>query len=186
MRNAIYWILLGMMCVVAQPNNTNSWLDTSWITGINADSVRYTEWRPLSKFEDILLQLAVDDTGEAGYADDSVYLTWSYQVGMVSVDSSGDTAIVPGLEVLIDSVNSAHFGTRTVGYTDSLGLPNISLLGVDTLALDGWAIMQRAVVPFWAPFWRQKVAGVTGNNVSDPVKIRFQESRRIYVPVQDK
>lgn len=179
--------ILALLGVVwSQPRNTTSWADTTAIAGFFADSTRYTEWRALSKFEEALLSLSVDDPDEDGFADDSVYFGWSYQLGLVAVDSSGDTAIAPVIEVFVDSVNSAHFGVRTVGTSDSSGVPGIPLLGVDTLALDGYAVITRPVAPFYAPFWRQKFVGVAGNNVSGALYLRYQESRRVFQPVSPR
>ncbi len=187
MRSLAIFLGFCVSAVLAQPGNYTGWVDTTIIGDFSADSTKYTPWRPLSQYEDVRVLLVVDDSGEAGFADDSVYFAWHYQLGVIAVDSSGDTAIVPGDQVLIDSVNSAHFGVVNSGVTDSLGMPVITpSLGVDTLGLSGYATMQRPVKPFYAPFWRQKFVGVSGNNVSGHLFLRYQESRRVYVPTNDR
>jgi hypothetical protein len=165
--------------------NWNGWLDTASITDTLIDGTKsYTRVFPLADGSDVRVICLVDDTAEAGFADDSVNFEWGYQSGSLCLDSGETIDTCWDIPCVIDTCDAGNYSTLTVSTMSVTGEISRTLQTVDTLLIDGYAMQSRApdIMNEWDMLIRFWV-----NSLGDPSKdgaaldIRFQFIQKQYL-----
>lgn len=163
--------------------NWNGYGDTSGVTDFDTDSLKYSKWYDLGRFEDIGCALKVDDSGSAGFGSDSIVIAWGYQLGIPIYDSAGTKDTLAWIRVELDSMLTDSLGKMKGASVDSAGNLVRFMQDVDTASVSGWAVQWSWFVPEWAPLIRYYAQGGTGNNKSEALELVFDHKRRHNLPV---
>lgn len=155
--------------------NYNGYGDTSLISNFKADSLKYGKIRTLSQYENVVIDVWVNDTSSAGYASDSIGFYWGYQTGHPFRDGSGTICTLwTRPRVMVDSfVMSSAIKKDTFTIADSNYTYYTFYNVVDTSKTD-FARQSKLIVPQWDVFYRTWFKGKASNK-----KIRFLSIRDI-------
>lgn len=148
--------------------NRNGWSDTASISGILVDGTKkYTSIFNLGDGMDLLVICKVNDTAEAGFADDSVNFEWGIQTGCQCLDTGGTLDTCWDEHIVCDTMDAGAYGTannQLMGTNRSL---TRTLGGHDTTSLDGYVYQVRN--PEFDDIWNCLVRGWV-NSIGDPSK----------------
>jgi len=142
--------------------NVSRYTDTLQINAVIAeDAVGYSAAFSLTDGEALRIEMAVDDTSIAGFADDSVQHAWGLQLGSRVRDSAGNIdTLWGGLDFIDSLVAGSYAGAQTAGTYDSTGAHTVVWQKVaDTTKVTGFAVQSRYVVPQWNELARIWVEG---------------------------
>lgn len=186
------FIVLSITCVVfsASRNRNSLKEDTLLVSGVQADSSRYSGWLNLSDKEDIAVVVKVDDTTSDGFASDSINFIIGYQVGDPVYDTSysaSNERYARSALIILDTLTTDSLGTAEdgYGYEDSIGVIHEPHGQLDTTNVPGWAVWRRTFYPKWGVFIRFFVVPLSGHsNTVTPIEIAV--SRRQYIVVRNK
>jgi len=188
MKKLMFVLLLVSFCFGRNPMKTTwstgtEFLDT--ITGFKADSMKYTEVFNLSGYENLRIDVYVNDTSSAGFSADSTEFIWGIQTGHFTKDSAGsnDTAWNPikylcdTLSRLDSSYTKADSNFVEIDGDDSY--TNVKKL-TDTLNVTGYAYQTCNFAPNYDVLYRGWVKGIANNDKSSFLDIRmlFVQRRR--------
>lgn len=164
-----------------QTLNYHGWGDTAAINGFRADSFKISRTFVNTNGENKLLMLAYDDTTLAGRVNDTLVAEVGYQLGQAFYSLSGAydttwTSCIP-----IDTINALSGSKRydhdkynaAANWTlDANDLPVRTRGVIDTLVPTG-SVAWMGFTPYWSPFIRFYIKGLTGNGAVNFVKARF-------------
>lgn len=159
-------------------------LDT--VDAFNADSLAYTKAFKLSAYEDVRIDILVDDTTNAGFDGDSCHFEWGIQTGHLVKNASGtvDTLWNP-VHVVVDTVNTVSW---TVGpqYTDieADGTYDDVFGVMDTSEVTGFAVQSRSPVVAWDVLFRVYLRGLASNLVGEEIFPVVNVVNRLHVNVK--
>ena len=89
----------------------------------------------MTDYNGLRVVMQVNDTAHAGFASDSVLVQWGYQSFSLCKDSGGTTVdTCYAMPIIVDTLNSANFGTLTKGTLDANGLAGAVGQVADTIA----------------------------------------------------
>ena len=170
--------------------NWNGYTDTASISGTLTDGTKkYTSFFVIGDNMDLIAVCMVDDTAEAGFADDSVNYEWGIQTACVCLDSGETIDTCLDEEIVLDTMDAGAYGTanvQTMGTDESV---TRTLGGHDTTNVDGYVYQVRR--PEYRDIWNCLVRGWV-NSIGDPSKdgagldIRFQFIQKQYNSVRRK
>lgn len=160
--------------------------------------VHYTEALELSPFyEDLVVTSMCDDTGIAGFGNDSVNYEWGFEIGIILLDSSGNEDTLWDDRVVVDTMCADSFGVENIESLGVNGTFTQTLLNdVDTSDVSGYACQTRKVSGIWGVLIRYFAKGI-GNAVGagsagarqrddQDIEIFFDTKWRTFVPVRRK
>jgi hypothetical protein len=188
--------LLFVGFAVAQDAGLNwaGW-DTCKITSWKSDSFRVCKTMNLANAEDKLLVFVYSDTVRAARKIDTVVAEVGYQLGAPILNLVGKNDTVWTNCIVIDTVNSIAAGKRydpkkyggaaawaLDGTTDLSTRPHGQ---VDTTVGTESSAMMLPFIPYWAPYIRFYIKGLTGNTDDGFVRARFIFMQRKYVNVRN-
>lgn len=161
--------------------------DTARIDSFNALQLLFGRAFPLTEGEDIQIIMKVDDSTQAGFANDSTKFHWGFQTGSLTKDTAGNVdTIFQGEDIVVlDTCLTDSFGLSVKSTQASNGVITKTLRGVDTSSVTGWAIQRRWAVPEWGLLIRPWVQGLAvtgseiGNLTGEELVLEFQINRRI-------
>lgn len=166
-------LLITLLCLAAnaQTLNYSGFGDTAKITGLVADTLKYSKAFPLSAFEEMAAIAMSNDTTATGFGDDSIVYVWGIQCGDIVLNANGK----------IDTT------WRPIATADTLDTMDMTAPDdIDTTYVTGFAVQDRSVTPKWAVLIRCWCKGLTGSPIETPLKQRFALVRREYVPVRSR
>jgi hypothetical protein len=169
----------------AQPQNYSGYSDTAIVTGFKGTGSGVTKAMNLSQFENIRFTAMANDTVHPGYASDSIIFIWGIQLGNFVMNSSGKLDTTWQGKIFIDSFNIIPAGNKVipVHIPDSTGAYGDDARYIDTINVTGYAVQDRNFSPAWAPLFRFWYLGISVNQNTTYVKLRFAFNRRVAVYV---
>jgi len=183
----VFFLVLFVVSVAfGQIGNWGGYGDTSAVTGLRADSTKYSKVFQLSQFEDVACVLKCDDTSSSGFASDSLAIAYGYQLGYPVYDSGGSRDTLWWLLVTLDTVVTDSLGTKNTGSVDSDGALTDYLGQVDTTSVTGYACQASWYVPEWAPIIRYWATGLSGTSIGNDIVAIFDHKKRVQVKTNSR
>ena len=149
MRKATLILFLMVGLVFGQVYNTTPYTDTCWITDtLDSATVYYGKTFNVADAQPLKYMVCkVNDTAEAGYANDSVQFEWGYERGFLSLDSAADEDTVwERVHIFVDSMCVGNFGAAIISgtVTHDILTPDFTYAGeADTSNVTGFAVQVR-------------------------------------------
>jgi hypothetical protein len=169
--------------------------DTAQITKFAYDTFRVSKTMDLTKAENKLLVFVFDDTINAGRSRDSVVCEVGYQMGAPIISLSGVRCTSWTNCIVIDTCNTltaskrydpSKYGGAAAWYLyDQFEMPIRPHGQIDTIIGTTSSAMVLPFTPFWAPFVRFYVKGMTGN-AHTFIRAKFIFEQRGYVNVRNQ
>jgi hypothetical protein len=110
------------------------------------------------------VDLAVNDTDNAGFNSDSIGVQLAYQTWHMGKSSSGGWDTVAAAPIIVDTLDAAS--TYTAGTINALGVPTRVNKLSDTTMLSGYTVLTRQIIPEADQFIRFRVVGLASNDKS--------------------
>jgi hypothetical protein len=193
MRTVLSLLVLVGLCFSQSNLNWKGW-DTAQIVTFKADTLRLTKTFVSSNGENKALVVIADDTSNAGRNLDSIKFHFGYQLGYPVKGLTGvdDTAWTNGIP--LDT-----FDMRTAGnyyHPDKLtgsaiwtldattDMPVRKHLQVDTSMTALGSAMVVPFTPYWSPYIRFFLKGLTLNKVTQFLLVRVVFEQRGYINVR--
>ena len=165
--------------------NYNGYKDVTAVTDTLGESgTAYSAVFNLSEYEDARLVVKANDTGEAGFASDSVALEYGYQTGSPTLNASGVVDTVWDGVIVIDTMLASDFGAVGAGTSASTGVMTRTWGGADTLSVTGYAVQSRWFVPEWDVLIRFFATGLAANNKDAALDLELEVKRRVSIPTR--
>jgi hypothetical protein len=193
-KKLIGWLSVLVVGVMAQSaDNYTGWNDTCQFTNFYKDTTCIGKVFQVSDFENKILIYSANDTGTAGFLNDSINFVCGYQRGYFVSNGNGikDTTwrVVAWIDTfkMCDSASRAQNIMRStdgnlVDYTT--GQETFYPKKIDTTNVTGLAVLTAPSVQIWSPVIRPVIKGVTGNKVGKKVKVIFAITQRKYMSVR--
>jgi hypothetical protein len=191
-------VLLFAGIVSAQSNgvalNWKGW-DTCNITKFCYDTFRLSKPMNFTNAENKLLILVYDDTMNAGRASDSLNCEIGYQIGapIISLTGKNDTSWTAC--IVLDTINTltaskaynpSAYGVAANWALDRTMEQSIRVGGqIDTTIGTTSSAITIPILPFWAPYVRFYVKGLT-SNAHTFIRAKFVFEQRGYVNVRNQ
>lgn len=194
MKKTLIFILAIVALAAAQTENYSGWRDTSIITTVAADSLKYGRVQLLSPYDNSFIVTEANDTTAAGYASDSINLIIGYRLGFPIIQSGGklDTAwsyrIAADTMAMYDSTTKANnviTSATATGSTIATGLEVRLSKKIDTTNVTGYAVIVSKIEPAQAPLIQPFVKGLTGN-CNTKLKLLVSIQHRLYQPTRNQ
>ena len=177
-------LLLSVAAFSQITDNWNGYRDTSNIANFRADSTKYSKVFNLTGYENLVVEVLVDDTTTANLSADSIHFYWWLELGhqVLSKTNAVDTSWDIVNPIFVDTFNITVAGRRTVTFR-AIGTDytfNAPSLTVDTAAVSGFASQRRYIIPECDQFFRIGHKGLAANNKDAMLKLRDNVWRRAF------
>jgi hypothetical protein len=187
-------VLLAVLSVSAQNNLNWNGYDSAQISTFRADSLKFTKPFVLSNAENKLVCVVYDDTSNAGRNGDSVMAAIFYQLGTPVLSFVGviDTAwsnCIP-IDTITGLTTANYYNPLTATGATKWALDASTDLATrphsqsDTTISTSSSSLMAGFTPYWAPYIRFGIKGITGNKVGRFIPMRLFFAQRKYVNVR--
>ncbi len=169
--------------------------DTCQITGFQGTGLFVSKTFNFTNGQDKVLGFIFDDTAAAGRANDAVVCEVGYQVGTPIKSLSGVYDTLWSNFIALDTCNTttaskrydpSKYGGAPVWTPNAQDAPVRPHGQIDTTIGTTSSGMWIGFTPYWSPFCRFYVHGLSGNRAVTYVKARFILVQRAYVYVRQK
>lgn len=181
----LFSLLVVMLVCVTQAQTLNyAGIDTTIITDFDSDSTKYSGVFPLSRYQQIRVDVLVDDTSNTGFDGDSAKFAIFMETGRFVYNSSNriDTAWTTLTPLALDTFDILTSANMTIDplelQTD--GTFDVVFKKIDTTSVSGAANLSVQFAPEWDVLGRLKLVGLTGNITGSPLWLRTVINRRVY------
>ena len=182
------FLLLIIGCVSADKSDrtelTTGYRYRDTITDFRADSVKYSDWFNMSGFNNIRVDMMINDTSSAGFVSDSINATWGIQTSRYLPDTNETAFRKRGMIMYTcDSLN-IYSATYEPIYYDVITGPTFTKTGnvVDTLGTGGFNIQSANPSPEYDVYMRVWVKGGAGNEIGSFLDTRCVITQRTKEP----
>lgn len=160
----------------SQPLNTNGWRDTGAVY-LSASETLYGDAFNLASYEYTTFHIFANDDDAGGFANDSIKFYWFLQTGSPTIDSAGNRDTVWAQNsIVIDTLSADSLGKTHSTTIDGSGSYTLTLGGVDTSSVVGYATQSASVALPFDAFGRIGFTSVTGHG--DSVYVKYQVVQR--------
>jgi hypothetical protein len=194
MKRILSIVLAAAFAVSAQNNLNWNGFDSSQIATFRADSLKFSKPFILSNAENKLLVIVYDDTANAGRNGDSVKASVFYQLGspIITGDKTYDTVWTNCIPLdTIAALTTANYynpltatGATIWSLDASTDLATRPHSQVDTTLGTSSSALWVGFTPYWSPYIRFGLKGLTGNKVGRFIPTRIYFAQRKYVNVR--
>lgn len=183
MQKLFFVLLLAAGAFAQSQLNYTGWGDTCDIDGFGYDSLKYSKWFELSRYEEGAVIIMADDTASDGFDNDSIKFHYGYQLAYLVLNSSGvvDTLVYP-VRFIVDTFSVNNADTAKIGDTTGTltSLVEDGIFGIiDTSSVSGYACTVMDFTPRWGVLVRFWFKGLTGNKQDAFVTLRVAYPRRL-------
>jgi hypothetical protein len=179
-----------MVCAQVTNLNWKGWGDSTSIPTFSSTNFAVTKAFNITNAENKTLLVIADDTSSAVRANDSINFAFGYELGtpFQLLDKTNDT--IWSNMIPLDTFNMAtanyynpNTGTGAAAWVldASADKPTRPHLQIDTTLYNGTSGMTIGFSPYWAPYIRFYVRGLTGNKVGRYLKVRMFLMQRAYI-----
>jgi hypothetical protein len=180
----LFSVLACVLAVSAQTNlNWKGYGDTASIAGWKGTTLVISKPFPMTNAENKLLCVIFDDTANAGRVADTVYSEVGYELGSPIINLLGNLDTIWTNKIPLDTIDTRAAAAKQ--YNPALGLASKQwTIGTDDLPVRPHGAIDTTLgttssgifipfSPYWAPFCRFFIQGISGNQATTYVKGKF-------------
>ncbi len=168
-------------------SNWRGYGDTAQIAGFQGTGTVTSKAFNFTLGEQAKLIAMANDSASAGFASDAVKFFWGFQIGDIVINSSGKADTTWQGKTTVDTFDVTTAGNMVVpiNVMGADGTYNTGLKFIDTLNVTGYAVQSRNVAADWGNLIRFWATGLSGNQPTTYVLLRFEMNRRAFISTRN-